>query len=65
MKSNAESMKLDAIHQYGRRQSFQFKGVPVTENEDIELIVKISNLVSAHVTKNDISTASQTLRKDQ
>ena len=28
-KSNAESIKLDAIDQYGQRQNLEFQGVPV------------------------------------
>ena len=41
-----------------RRQNLEFKGIPVTENEDVvDLEVKIRNLVGAKVKRDDILTA--------
>ena len=57
-KAEVETSKLDGLDQYGRRQSLEFEGIPVTENEDVvDLAVKIGNLVGAKVKRNDVSTA--------
>ena len=54
-RSNAEFIKLHTLDKYRRRQNVGFKGVHVTENEDLmELVLKISRLVGFHVTKNDV-----------
>jgi len=37
--ATSEEIKLDNIEQYGRRQNLEFKGVPVTGNEDTGAIV--------------------------
>ena len=33
--AESDTSKIDAIEQYGRRQNLEFKGVPVTENENV------------------------------
>ena len=56
--AESDSRKIDAIEQYGRRQNLEFKGVPVTENENVlSTVIKISKLLSVEITKSDTSTA--------
>ena len=41
MQASYESIKLDRIEQYGRRQNLEFKGIPVQENEVVVVVVVV------------------------
>ena len=57
-KAETEAIKLDGIDQYSRRQNLEFHGVPQTSNENvINIVVKIGKVLGVDINQNDISTA--------
>ena len=62
--AESDTSKIDVIEQYGRRQNLEFKGVPVTENENVtNTVIEISKLLGVEITKSDISTAHRLATK--
>ena len=62
--AESDTSKIDVIGQYGRRQNLEFKGVPVTENENVtNTVIEISKLLGVEITKSDISTAHRLATK--
>ena len=56
--AESDTSKIDVIEQYERRQHLEFKGLPVTENENVtNTVIEISKLLGVEITKSDISTA--------
>ena len=52
-----ESVKLDDIEQYGRRQNIEIVGVPMRDGEDTNAIVReVGNLLNVEVLPCHIST---------
>ena len=62
--AEGDTSKIDVIEQYGRRQNLEFKGVPVTEDENVtNTVIEISKLLGVEITKTDISTAHRLATK--
>ena len=63
-KAETEAIKLDGIDQYCRRQNLEFHGVPKTSNENvINIVVKIGKVLGVDINQNDISTAHRLPQK--
>ena len=57
-KKAKESEKLDVLEQYGRRQNFEFTGIPETQGEDTnKFIIEVAKHIGVKITKDQISTS--------
>ena len=62
--AESDTSKIDVIEQYRRMRNLDFKGVPVTENENVtNTVIEISKLLGVEITKSDISTAHRLATK--
>ena len=51
-------LQLDRLDQYGRRKNLQLHGIPVTENENIdEIVKKMASLLDLHLDDRQIFTS--------
>ena len=56
--SNSDSVKIDNIEQYERRQNLEFIGIPENDKEDVvDIVIKVSKALGVDLEKKDISTA--------